>query len=516
MVTVERGDRPARPGAGGVRRRRAAARRRDRGGAGHAPRGRPGRLRRAVRAGPGRLRAPPRRRRERAADRRRRSRATPWPRSVARLARRGREELGAPDAELRATYDLRYAGQAFELRGGGGARARPRRPARARSTAPTREPLRLLDEPDASSSWSPCAWPRRCPAPIRRRRPGPSAPSAARARCGSAMRRPRRRCWAPAPRRSTGRRCSSCPAPRWSCPPGWSRDRRRRGGGAGAMSELDPIALQVMLGALRAACDEMGVVLVRSAHSANIKERRDASTALFDASGRMVMQAEHIPVHLGAMPSAVAAVLERGPRARRRLDPQRPVRRRHPPARHHRDLAGLRGRRAGGLRRQPRPPRRRGRGRAGQHAGRLAHARGRGRGDPAHAPGAGGRARPRPARRPHRADAQPAPARGRPARPAGRQPRPAPSGCARWPSGWACRPCARASTETLDYAERRTRARIAELDGRRARRACDVLEARRGRPRAAPAGHGARRRRWSSTSPAPPTSTRATSTARWR
>jgi len=73
---------------------------------------------------------------------------------------------------------------------------------------------------------------------------------------------------------------------------------------------LDPITLQVMLGSLRAACDEMGAVLVRSAHSANIKERRDASTALFDPDGQMVMQAEHIPVHLGAMPSAVAAVLD--------------------------------------------------------------------------------------------------------------------------------------------------------------------------------------------------------------
>jgi N-methylhydantoinase B len=76
------------------------------------------------------------------------------------------------------------------------------------------------------------------------------------------------------------------------------------------VSGLDPVTLQVMLGALRAACDEMGAVLVRSAHSANIKERRDASTALFDERGRMVMQAEHIPVHLGAMPSAVAAVLD--------------------------------------------------------------------------------------------------------------------------------------------------------------------------------------------------------------
>jgi N-methylhydantoinase B len=73
---------------------------------------------------------------------------------------------------------------------------------------------------------------------------------------------------------------------------------------------MDPVTLQVMVGALRAACEEMGVVLVRSAHSANIKERRDASTGLFDARGQMVMQAEHIPVHLGAMPAAVAAVLD--------------------------------------------------------------------------------------------------------------------------------------------------------------------------------------------------------------
>src|SRR2546430_14143605 len=57
----------------------------------------------------------------------------------------------------------------------------------------------------------------------------------------------------------------------------------------------------------------MGAVLVRSAFSANIKERRDCSTALFDPAGRMVAQAEHIPVHLGAMPDAVAAVIEREP-----------------------------------------------------------------------------------------------------------------------------------------------------------------------------------------------------------
>jgi N-methylhydantoinase B len=72
---------------------------------------------------------------------------------------------------------------------------------------------------------------------------------------------------------------------------------------------MNAIELQVAAGALRAACEEMGAVLVRSAHSANIKERRDCSTGLFDARGDMVMQAEHIPVHLGAMPAAVAAVL---------------------------------------------------------------------------------------------------------------------------------------------------------------------------------------------------------------
>src|SRR3989449_9677828 len=74
---------------------------------------------------------------------------------------------------------------------------------------------------------------------------------------------------------------------------------------------VDPVELQVISGALRAICEEMGAVLIRSAHSANIKERRDASTALFDPRGEMVMQAEHIPVHLGAMPAAVAAVLHR-------------------------------------------------------------------------------------------------------------------------------------------------------------------------------------------------------------
>jgi N-methylhydantoinase B len=75
------------------------------------------------------------------------------------------------------------------------------------------------------------------------------------------------------------------------------------------MQALDPVTLQVLVGALRAACEEMGAVLVHAAHSANIKERRDCSTALFNPGGELVMQAEHIPVHLGSMPDAVGAVL---------------------------------------------------------------------------------------------------------------------------------------------------------------------------------------------------------------
>jgi 5-oxoprolinase (ATP-hydrolysing) len=73
---------------------------------------------------------------------------------------------------------------------------------------------------------------------------------------------------------------------------------------------IDPVTLQVLAGGLRAACEEMGAVLIRSAHSSNIKERHDCSTALFDRAGELIMQAEHIPVHLGSMPAAVAAIID--------------------------------------------------------------------------------------------------------------------------------------------------------------------------------------------------------------
>nr|WP_159765281.1 hydantoinase B/oxoprolinase family protein [Halovenus carboxidivorans] len=72
--------------------------------------------------------------------------------------------------------------------------------------------------------------------------------------------------------------------------------------------------MEILRNQLESVATEMGHVLIRGAYSPNIKERQDCSTALFDASGRMVAQAEHIPVHLGAMPDAVETVREQNPR----------------------------------------------------------------------------------------------------------------------------------------------------------------------------------------------------------
>ena len=76
---------------------------------------------------------------------------------------------------------------------------------------------------------------------------------------------------------------------------------------------IDPLEIAVLAHAVAMIAEEMGAVLVRGALSPNIRERRDASAALFDGAGRMIAQAAHIPVHLGAMPEAVAVVRGRGP-----------------------------------------------------------------------------------------------------------------------------------------------------------------------------------------------------------
>lgn len=75
----------------------------------------------------------------------------------------------------------------------------------------------------------------------------------------------------------------------------------------------DAIQMEVFSNRLLAIAEDMGSILIRSSFSSNIKERRDCSTALFDASGRLITQADHIPIHLGAMIGAVEAMLKRYP-----------------------------------------------------------------------------------------------------------------------------------------------------------------------------------------------------------
>ena len=73
----------------------------------------------------------------------------------------------------------------------------------------------------------------------------------------------------------------------------------------------DPIQMEVFSNRLLAIAEDMGSILIRSSFSTNIKERRDCSTAIIDARGRLVAQAEHIPIHLGAMMGAVETIIQR-------------------------------------------------------------------------------------------------------------------------------------------------------------------------------------------------------------
>ena len=73
--------------------------------------------------------------------------------------------------------------------------------------------------------------------------------------------------------------------------------------------QIDAISLEVLRNAISAIADEMNANLIRTSYSPNIKERRDCSSAVFDAQGQMIAQAESIPVHLGAMPYSVEAAI---------------------------------------------------------------------------------------------------------------------------------------------------------------------------------------------------------------
>ncbi|MGM0366473.1 MAG: hydantoinase B/oxoprolinase family protein [Actinomycetota bacterium] len=78
-----------------------------------------------------------------------------------------------------------------------------------------------------------------------------------------------------------------------------------------AQSKPDKITVEVICNRLKAIAELMGEILVKSSFSANIKERRDCSTAIFDGKGRLVAQAEHIPLHLGSMMGIVAEAVKR-------------------------------------------------------------------------------------------------------------------------------------------------------------------------------------------------------------
>jgi N-methylhydantoinase B/oxoprolinase/acetone carboxylase alpha subunit len=77
-----------------------------------------------------------------------------------------------------------------------------------------------------------------------------------------------------------------------------------------ATSDLGPAQLAVLIARFTGVAHEMGEVLRRAASSPNIKERADCSAALFTADGTLLVQAEHIPVHLGSMPASVAAAID--------------------------------------------------------------------------------------------------------------------------------------------------------------------------------------------------------------
>src|SRR5213078_4010364 len=75
------------------------------------------------------------------------------------------------------------------------------------------------------------------------------------------------------------------------------------------MKRFDPTTLEIYRALYTSVAEEMGVTLRRTSFSPNIKERRDYSCAVFDSTGRVIAQGDHMPVHLGSMPMAVAAAL---------------------------------------------------------------------------------------------------------------------------------------------------------------------------------------------------------------
>ena len=76
------------------------------------------------------------------------------------------------------------------------------------------------------------------------------------------------------------------------------------------MNEVDPITASVIQHRLVAISEEMGEAMLRTSYSQILNSSRDFSTAICGANGRLIAQAEHIPVHVGALPWAVRAVVD--------------------------------------------------------------------------------------------------------------------------------------------------------------------------------------------------------------
>lgn len=80
--------------------------------------------------------------------------------------------------------------------------------------------------------------------------------------------------------------------------------------------KVDAVTVEIVGNLLLSIAEEMGIAIIKSAYSTNIKERRDISTAVFDPEGNMVAQAEHVPMHLGSLLSIIKEVYKKYPAER--------------------------------------------------------------------------------------------------------------------------------------------------------------------------------------------------------
>ena len=166
----------------------------------------------------------------------------------------------------------------------------------------------------------------------------------------------RRRHGSTARRSSPRRNATTVVEPGWQAEvdaarPSRARARRRRAASASRSApRVDPVMLEIFNNLFMTIAEQMGLRAANTAYSVNIKERLDFSCALFDADGNLIANAPHMPVHLGSMGESIKTVIRENAgtdAARRRLRAERPLQRRHAPARHHGDHAGVRRRRAG-------------------------------------------------------------------------------------------------------------------------------------------------------------------------